>query len=93
MWLVNLDALTGPVIELLGIAAVAGALLAGAYLVIEHQTHLFEPFYTTKAQGTGLGLAISAHIITQHNGQIEVASAVGVGTTFTVHLPVLTPSG
>jgi two-component system, NtrC family, sensor kinase len=55
----------------------------------EHRTHLFEPFYTTKAHGTGLGLAISAHIITQHGGQIEVASEVGVGTTFTIHLPVL----
>ncbi len=41
MWVVNLDALAGPIIELLGVAAVAGALLAGAYLVIEHQTHLF----------------------------------------------------
>jgi ATP-binding cassette subfamily B protein/subfamily B ATP-binding cassette protein MsbA len=41
MWVVNLDALAGPVIELLGVAAVAAALLAGAYLVLEHQTHLF----------------------------------------------------
>jgi two-component system, NtrC family, sensor kinase len=62
----------------------------GVGIALEHQTHLFEPFYTTKAQGTGLGLAISAHIITQHSGQIEVASELGVGTTFTVRLPVLT---
>src|SRR5262249_51310187 len=41
MWMVNLDALASPVIELLGVAAGAAALLAGAYLVIEHQTHLF----------------------------------------------------
>ena len=65
----------------------------GVGIAPEHRAHLFEPFYTTKAQGTGLGLAISAHIITQHSGQIEVASEVGVGTTFTVRLPVLTPSG
>jgi two-component system, NtrC family, sensor kinase len=63
----------------------------GIGIAPEHHAHLFEPFYTTKAQGTGLGLAISAHIITQHSGQIEVASEVGVGTTFTVRLPVLTP--
>jgi two-component system, NtrC family, sensor kinase len=63
----------------------------GVGIAPEHHAHLFEPFYTTKAQGTGLGLAISAHIITQHSGQIEVASEVGVGTTFTVRLPVLTP--
>ncbi len=61
----------------------------GVGIAPEHRAHLFEPFYTTKAQGTGLGLAISAHIITQHGGQIEVASEVGLGTTFTVRLPVL----
>jgi ATP-binding cassette subfamily B protein/subfamily B ATP-binding cassette protein MsbA len=41
MWVVKLDALAGPIIELLGVAAVAGALLAGAYLVLNHRTHLF----------------------------------------------------
>src|SRR5262249_45176860 len=41
MWVVNLDALAGPIIELLGVAAVGAALLAGAYLVINQQTHLF----------------------------------------------------
>jgi ATP-binding cassette subfamily B protein/subfamily B ATP-binding cassette protein MsbA len=41
MWVVNLDALAGPVIEVLGVTAVAAALLAGAYLVIGEQTHLF----------------------------------------------------
>src|SRR5205807_5051004 len=41
MLVVNLDALAGPIIELLGIAAIVGALLAGAYLVLEKKTHLF----------------------------------------------------
>ncbi len=41
MLVVNLDALAGPIIELLGIAAIVAALLAGAYLVIEHKTHFF----------------------------------------------------
>jgi ATP-binding cassette subfamily B protein/subfamily B ATP-binding cassette protein MsbA len=41
MMVVNLDALSGPVIEVLGVAAVALALLAGAFLVLKHQTHLF----------------------------------------------------
>jgi ATP-binding cassette subfamily B protein/subfamily B ATP-binding cassette protein MsbA len=41
MLVVNLDALAGPVIELLGMAAIVGALLAGAYLVLQKETHLF----------------------------------------------------
>src|SRR5947209_5602330 len=40
MWVVNLDALADPVIELLGAAAIAGALLAGAYLVLRQETRL-----------------------------------------------------
>ncbi len=41
MLVVNIDALAGPIIEVLGVAAIAGALLAGAYLVLEKQTSLF----------------------------------------------------
>jgi ATP-binding cassette subfamily B protein/subfamily B ATP-binding cassette protein MsbA len=40
MWVVKLDALAAPIVELLGVIAVAGALLAGAYLVLNHRTHL-----------------------------------------------------
>jgi two-component system NtrC family sensor kinase len=49
---------------------------------------LFEPLYSTKPQGTGLGLAVSYGIIERHKGRIEVQSEVGVGSTFTVFLPV-----
>jgi ATP-binding cassette subfamily B protein/subfamily B ATP-binding cassette protein MsbA len=41
MWVVKLDAMAGPIIELIGVAAVALALLAGAYLVLGRETHLF----------------------------------------------------
>jgi two-component system, NtrC family, sensor kinase len=52
-------------------------------------SRLFEPFLTTKetGRGVGLGLAISRSILERHNGNIEVQSEVGRGTTFTVTLP------
>jgi signal transduction histidine kinase len=49
---------------------------------------IFDPFVTTKEIGTGLGLAITYDIIRRHNGNIEVDSQKGIGTQFTVWLPL-----
>lgn len=50
---------------------------------------IFEPFYTTKdvGKGTGLGLSLSKAIIEEHQGQIDVESAPGQGSCFTIMLP------
>jgi two-component system sensor histidine kinase HydH len=50
-------------------------------------THIFDPYFTTKASGTGLGLAIVHNIIEVHNGEIKVDSILGQGTTITILLP------
>lgn len=55
---------------------------------------VFEPFFTTKAegQGTGLGLAICRRIAEEHGGRISCESAYGMGTVFTLQLPIVNQS-
>ncbi|MHB8054503.1 MAG: GAF domain-containing sensor histidine kinase [Candidatus Aminicenantales bacterium] len=49
---------------------------------------IFDPFFTTKSNGTGLGLSICEHIVKTHDGDIEVRSKTGRGTTMSVGLPL-----
>jgi len=50
---------------------------------------IFEPFFTTRPDGNGLGLATARDIVREHNGALQVESAVGAGTRFKIWLPTL----
>jgi signal transduction histidine kinase len=56
----------------------------------EVRDRIFDPFFTTKpiGKGTGLGLSVAYGIIEKHGGRIDVDTAPGKGTTFTITLPV-----
>lgn len=65
----------------------------GAGIPAAQLPYVFEKFYTadnqtTGLKGTGLGLAIAKGIVTSHGGGISVQSTVGVGTSFTIQLPL-----
>ena len=65
----------------------------GIGIASEHQSHLFEPFFqanpgTDAMRGTGLGLAICAHLAALMEGQLRVVSESGLGSSFSVELPL-----
>jgi signal transduction histidine kinase len=59
----------------------------GPGMEAEVRAHVFEPFYTTKANGTGLGLAIVRQAAEAHGGSVEVESRPGAGATFRIRQP------
>jgi Signal transduction histidine kinase len=65
----------------------------GCGIAPDHLEHIFDPFFTTKhsnsaGDGSGLGLTTAHQIIREHGGELLVESRVGVGSTFSVNLPV-----
>ncbi|MGO9712388.1 MAG: ATP-binding protein [Polyangiaceae bacterium] len=65
----------------------------GSGISAEHLPRVFEPFFTTKdvGEGTGLGLAVTYGIVREHGGWVAVASELGHGTQFSIHLPEREP--
>jgi signal transduction histidine kinase len=68
----------------------------GEGIAPQHLPHLFDRFYrvdtarSRQAGGSGLGLSIARAIVERHNGQIQVESTPGIGTTFSITLPTTT---
>jgi signal transduction histidine kinase len=90
----------GSTIELTGkrdrTRAILQILDTGPGIAPEHLTHLFEPFYQVGSSGgpsghVGLGLALADWVVRAHGGQLEVKSALGVGTVFTLSLAYCSP--
>lgn len=65
----------------------------GSGIDSESLPHIFEPFFSTKPEGSGIGLALVHRVIRDHGGDVEVRSEPGVGTTFTLRLPLAESAG
>jgi nitrogen fixation/metabolism regulation signal transduction histidine kinase len=60
----------------------------GPGIPLDAVAHVFDPYFTTKADGTGLGLAIVKKIVVEHNGSIDAGTSARLhGARFVVHLP------
>jgi signal transduction histidine kinase len=53
----------------------------------EHLGRIFDLYFTTKPKGSGIGLSMVYRIVQMHDGDIEIESTPGAGTTFTILLP------
>ncbi len=92
--------MTIDVSERQNIAGIPGVAMAievsdqGNGIAKEHIARLTERFYRVDTHrsrdkgGTGLGLAIVKHIVNRHRGRMHIDSEVGVGSTFSIYLPI-----
>jgi len=72
--------------------AVVSVADTGSGIDPSHLSQIFRPFFTTKGKGTGLGLSLAQRIVEGHGGSIEVSSAPGKGSCFTLRLPFRNPA-
>jgi len=61
----------------------------GGGMTAENLSHVFEPYFTTKASGSGLGLLIVRRIVREHGGELSIESSDGKGVTLTIRLPFI----
>jgi len=59
----------------------------GRGIPVERRERLFEPFVTSRSRGTGLGLAVVRAVARAHGGEVEIESAPGAGSRFSLRLP------
>lgn len=69
-------------------ATVLDVVDTGKGIAPEVAKRMFDPFYSTKENGAGLGLSIAARIVEQHGGLLRYQTKPGLGTTFSVILPI-----
>jgi two-component system, sporulation sensor kinase E len=62
---------------------------SGGGMSAENLSHVFEPYFTTKASGSGLGLLIVRRIVREHGGELSIESSQGKGVTLTIRLPFI----
>jgi signal transduction histidine kinase len=67
--------------------AVIDVIDTGSGIEAEAVSRIFDAYYSTKKSGTGLGLAMTRRIAEEHGGRVSVASEVGKGSDFALHLP------
>jgi signal transduction histidine kinase len=60
---------------------------SGGGMTAENLSHVFEPYFTTKASGSGLGLLIVRRIVREHGGELSIESSAGKSLTVTIRLP------
>jgi len=64
---------------------------SGSGIPEDLRTRIFDPFFTTKGKGSGLGLSIAQNALAAHGGLLQLESREGIGSTFTLRLPMSPP--